>query len=373
MKKLNILFIIVIALLCSMTACSGGNNSVIFSTEYEIEDYCEDAIIVSKSDGKVYGLLNNKGKEILPLTYDDLDFMNKENFCNGHDDTLYIIAEYEDENIIFDTKGKELLRSNGNLSYINFELDCKNEDNAPFFYESVCSNDKTYIKKYKFYNQKCGFLSEVNNRKKLGDVIWLSNKCYIDWSISDTIVYDYNGKEMHRFDNGLGYKFKNGDKYNLYLASSAEGKELQELIIGADGSIQSKSDITFEKYKDKFNSQKSDENKKYNLYKSNDTWKLEDFEGNALYEERYFERLRPTGNNDCVALTNEDNQICIIGRTGVKYVDFGILEYVKNEEKIYFLKGEEKKEIGEIYEGKKSVIIPVKNENMYDVYFYGEK
>ena len=35
-----------------LTACGGGKSGKIFATEYDIEDYCEDAIIVSKTDGK---------------------------------------------------------------------------------------------------------------------------------------------------------------------------------------------------------------------------------------------------------------------------------------------------------------------------------
>lgn len=313
----------------------------------------------------------------MPLNYDRLYFINKENYCNGYDDTPYLKAEYEGEEIILDTKGKEILRSTGTFGYMSFELDSDTTDNTPYFYESISSADKTTVEKYKFYNRKWELLSEVNNRKKIGDIIWLSNKCYIDWTVSDVIIFDYNGKEIQRFDKGLGYKFKNNDLYNIYLIILGNKEELEEIILDSNGSIQSSGIITFDEYLTKYNESRTNSkksNEKYNLYQSNGTWKLEDADGKALYEERYFERLKLSGENDCIALTNEDNQICIIGRDGTKYVDYGVLEYVKEDGEINFISGEEKIQLEKgIFEGKNSLIIPVKGETGYDIYFYKGK
>lgn len=376
MKKRISILLAISVLACTAASCSGNKNKPIFSTEYEIEDYCEDAIIVSKSDGTVYGLLNNKGKEILPLDYDDLDFANKSDYTDSKCDNLYISADREEYVSILTTDGKEVLKSSDSLSYMNFDLDCAVQDNLPYFRETIRSSDKTAIEKYKFYNEKGELLSEVNARKKLGDTIWLSNKCYIDWSIADTIVYGYNGEELHRFDKGLAYKFHTDDTYNLYLANyksgyKVDGNELEEVVIDADGNILSDSIIPENDYIGKYNDYRknSKSSKKYNLYQSNGTWKLEDWDGNTLYDERYFERLNAEGKNNCLALTNEDNQICIIGRNGGKYIDFGILEY--DDKKVFMsVSDEERFEVQTIYEGKESLIIPIKQENGFDIYYF---
>ena len=85
------------------TGCTGSKTGKLFTTEYDIEDYCENAIIVSKTDGKVYGLLDNKGKEILPLDYDDLDFVNKDEYVTSEHENLYLKAEREEFEMILVT------------------------------------------------------------------------------------------------------------------------------------------------------------------------------------------------------------------------------------------------------------------------------
>lgn len=362
------------------TGCTGGKTGKLFTTEYDIEDYCENAIIVSKTDGKVYGLLDNKGKEILPLDYDDLDFVNKDEYVTSEHENLYLKAEREEFEMILDVKGNEILKSTGHLYDLIFQLDNEDDDNTPFFYESIMGPDKNTIEKYKFYNKNGDFLSEVDRHVKLGDTIWLSNKCYIEWSFVDMVVYNYKGEEMHRFDKGLGYKVKSGDQFNMYLLSNSEEKDLEEVIIDADGNIKSKGNIiTFNEYLSKYsaitaeNKKENKSKKPYNLYGSNSTMKLEDWDGNALYEERYFDSLSPSGENDCVGLTNEDNQLCIVGRNGVKYIDFGLLEYDEDEEKVYIVnKEEEKTEVKVIHEGKNSIIIPIESETGFDIYYYDE-
>ncbi|MBQ2967643.1 MAG: hypothetical protein IJE10_05945 [Clostridia bacterium] len=362
------------------TGCTGSKTGKLFTTEYDIEDYCENAIIVSKTDGKVYGLLDNKGKEILPVDYDDLDFVNKDEYVTSEHENLYLKAEREEFEMILDVKGNEILKSTGHLYDLSFELDNDADDNTPFFYESIMSSDKNTIEKYKFYNKNGDFLSGVDRHVKLGGTIWLSNKCYIEWSFADMVVYNYKGEEMHRFDKGLGYKVKSGDLFNMYLLSNAEEKDLEEVIIDADGNIKSKGNIiTFNEYLSKYsaitaeNKKENKSKKPYNLYGSNSTMKLEDWDGNTLYEERYFDSLSPSGENDCVGLTNEDNQLCIVGRNGVKYIDFGLLEYNEDEEKVYMVnKEEEKTEVKVIHEGKNSIIIPIESETGFDIYYYSE-
>ena len=364
-----------------LTACGGGKSGKIFATEYDIEDYCEDAIIVSKTDGKVYGLLDNKGKEVLSLDYDDLYFANKNEYVEDKHDKLYLKAEREEYEMILDVKGKEILKSTGSLGVLKFELESEPDKNAPFFYERVKASDNYTTESYKFYNKDGDYLSEVKNHEKIGDVIWLSNKCYIEWSLKNLVVYNYMGEEMQRFDKGIGYKVKFDNMYNIYLLTGNENNDLEEVIIDAEGAIKSRGSImTYSEFVDKhaeIEKKKREENKKnkpYNLYESNSTTKLEDWEGNALYEERYFDALNPSGENDCIALTNEDNQACIIGRSGAKYIDFGLLIYDEDEKMVYMVneKDDEKTEVKVIHEGKNSIIIPIETEEGFDIYCYGK-
>lgn len=379
MKKRYFVILMMLLLSFVFSGCNKTNEKL-FTTEYDIEDYCENAIIVSKNDGKVYGLLDNNGKEILPLDYDDLDFVNKDEYVTSEHSNLYLKAEREEFEMIFDVKGNEILKSTGHLHVLHFELNSDVDDkNTQFFYESIMAADKNTIEKYKFYNENGDFLSEVDNHVTIGDTIWLSNKCYIQWSFADMVVYNYKGEEIYRFDKGLGYKFKADNVFNMYLLANSEGKDLEEVIIDADGNMKSKGNIiTYNEYVNKYaaikaeNSKEIKTKKPYNLYGSNSTIKLEDWDGNALYEERYFDKLSPNGENDCVALTNEDNQVCIVGRNGVKYIDFGLLEYDEAEKKVYMVNKEEKTEIKVIHEGKNSIIIPIERENGFDIYCYKE-
>ena len=393
MKKQKMLaqgFLLLVIILI-ISGCGSSKTGKIFTTEYDIEDYCEDAIIVSKNDGKVYGLLDNNGKEILALDYDDIYFLNKDEYVNSEHTNLYLKAKREGDYTIFDISGNEILKTSDNISCLPFTLDSdSNDKDTPAFYE-VVSNSK---RKYRFYNENLEPLSEVENHllNKIGDTIWLSNKCYIDWTFSDVTIYNYNGKELQHFDKGLLYKYESENAFFMYLSSEGEvpvntsilskvnpDDLLYEVILDADGNISSSGMITLGNYSKKYETNKQDSyktnknNKPYNLYTTNGTYKLEDWDGNALYEERYFESLSPSGENDCIALTNEDNQICIIGRNGIKYIDFGLLEYKEGDkDKIYMLSKNEKKEVKEIYEGKKSIIIPIKTENGFDIYYYGE-
>lgn len=64
--------------------------------------------------------------------------------------------------------------------------------------------------------------------------------------------------------------------------------------------------------------------KNIRLYTSNSTWKLEDENGNPIYDERYYECIY---RDECYFLVNEDNQMCLIDRNGNKLVDYEYLTY----------------------------------------------
>lgn len=373
MKKKCITMAIILGLIFVTSACSGGRNSKLFTTEYKIEDYCENAIIVSKSDGKVYGLLKNNGKEILPLDYDELKFMNKDNYVNGYDDMLYLCAEYEGENLVLDMKGKEVLRTSNYIYSIDLQIKGNKTETTPFFRECV---DDTY----KIYNQKGDLIAQIPECSAWEGDIWISDRAYCryDRTGNGITTYNYDGEKISEMDVFMSYDFEEIDKLLVFVVdrtalNTIDEKSAALISIDTNGNISTEKQFnSLEEFSSELKKmQEKHTNKKYKLYHSNETWKLEDLEGNSLYEERYFETLEPYGENDCVALTNDDNQVCIIGRDGKKYIDFGIMEYEDgDDEKVFFVFDEEKVEVKEIYEGKESIIIPIPAEKGYDIYYY---
>lgn len=73
-----------------------------FSTEYTIENAKDGYFIVSKLDGALYGVLDSKGNEVLPLEYDRMVFPESR-------DAGAVIAEMEGNKGILDYKGNEVL------------------------------------------------------------------------------------------------------------------------------------------------------------------------------------------------------------------------------------------------------------------------
>ena len=384
MKKTKLIILMVFWAL-SITACSGKNESgKLFTTEYDVEDYCENMIIVSKSEGMVSGILDSKGKEILPLEYDEIEFFNKDSFVQGKDDALYLKIKYEGAVSIIDTNKKAIIKTTGYISHVKTVLRDEKNNKSPFFCETV--NDKNNV-----YNENGVKIGEIAKPKGDEEIIWINNKYYcIKNKLGNGIaIYDYSGNKISQFDEFMskyyiidnsikgivitkkiyGYTYNpfNDENADIKLISiSSDGK------IGVEKNINTVEDLTLEE--EKLENMSEKDLRTYNLYNSNGTWKLEDINGRTLYENRYFERLTPNGMNDCVALTNEDNSVCIIGRQGTRYVDFGILRYAPDSKEILMKSGKEKEvKINNVFEGKDSIIIPVSGENGNDIYLFSGK
>jgi len=107
----------------------------------------------------------------------------------------------------------------------------------------------------------------------------------------------------------------------------------------------------------------NDKNRK--LYHSNGTFKLEDENGNAIYDERYYECYREDG---CYILVNEDNQACLINRNGKMVIDYGWLD--GENDTVHFL-GEEL-DTDCLLDGGEEVGIVVKENGINKVYMFSE-
>lgn len=103
-RKIVVIFILLIILISNIacnndinsnqtsikeTENSKSKNELIFSTEYQIEDYCDGYFIVSKLQQNLWGVIDENGEEIIPLKYKIIEFANKEEVMDGRNDKLY--------------------------------------------------------------------------------------------------------------------------------------------------------------------------------------------------------------------------------------------------------------------------------------------
>lgn len=363
------------------------SDGVLFSTPYTIENYVENAIIVSKNDQLLYGVLDNNGNEIIPIRYDDIDFINKENYINGIDDDLYFLAWYEGVASVLNINGEEILstsRAVWSPAIITTDIKQRTHtDNSPYFIERM-----NY--KYALYNEMGEFLYEVASPGSLNadDEIWLSDSifCYYSKSPYDGAnISTYNSKEeqIDSLKGAVDRLFSTDNKilafiYNKQVIISSYEYRLEGMKLI---SIDTNGFITIEKEFDSLDAYKQElekadykyGSKKYNLYSSNGTWKLEDPNGNVLYEERYYNTLRYSSSAGGVMLVNENNEVCLFNRNGKLCIDYGVLTY--NNEILEMLTFNSKIRINNIYEGAESVIIPTASSTSgyYDVYYFSEK
>lgn len=77
------------------------------TTDYKVEDYCNGYFIVSKMDRRLFGVINSKGKEVIPLKYDEVSFYNRQEVLQQGVDTLLFHVAYQDEEYLLDTNGEE--------------------------------------------------------------------------------------------------------------------------------------------------------------------------------------------------------------------------------------------------------------------------
>ena len=86
-------------------------NGLLFSTEYDVVDYCQGCFIVSKNDGLLYGVLDMHGNELIPCDYDEIEFLNKDAVINGKEDELLIDLCYENLHTIIDNTGEIIIEN----------------------------------------------------------------------------------------------------------------------------------------------------------------------------------------------------------------------------------------------------------------------
>lgn len=314
-----------------------GNGSALFSTDFKIEDYCNGNFIVSKSDGLLYGVLDINGREIIPVEYDNIEFMNKEDVVSGKSEDVYIKASYENQKCIYNEKGDKII--NEDASVIKYKF-VSAKEGEPFF---TAGN---YDENQKIYSKNGEFLFEIPVKEETNymSVCWISPQVYLlsesaveknGTTISvaplDTVLKTVDGKILQNWDGKavLNDGDCNDGKYWTYIW----GKDglYSKITISESGELISQEDgITEETIKKEATSKvlNSDhkiylgKDKQYVLYTTNNTWKYEDLAGNPVYEDRYFYMGRA---GDCFLLSNSDNEVCVLTQNGKKTVDYGVI------------------------------------------------
>lgn len=313
------------------------NGSIIFTTEYEIEDYCNGVFIVSKSDGLLYGVLDLNGEEILPLQYDKIKFMNKD----GEHENVYIETTYEEQYAVYDAKGNKLFDEKADI--ISYEMEVTAE-NPPFFVTGRNTNYDLRNEKgeLKIYREDGTQVSSIQlEYNLLPYVCWVDdNICLVGYETGDgclECVRYISGEVVKRWEEG-NYLVSSvggmeGENYYTYVGD--KNRIYNKIVITADGDLVIEEDtFTFDEMQSIATSNAMaglsnryqyhlGENKDCIIYQTNDTWKYEDASGNPIYEQRYYSfQIMDEG----YALSNEDKQVCIITKNGRKTVDYGYLE-----------------------------------------------
>lgn len=363
-------------------------NGLIFSTEYEVEDYCQGCFIISKNDGLLYGVIDMKGEEILPIKYDDIEFLNKDRVKDGIDTILYLQTKYENEYTVINSMGQEILDKK--VQIIDYKIGECNSESA-FFREDE-EEDILHTKFIRFYKEDGTLLSELNcNSSYVSGTSMISPDYYLlsianyeqdgyKFSVlfqgtylydkNNEIVQEWEGRNVSTFYQIEGerlafYLQGNDGSTEKWLIDSAGNTEYQETFDSDSFEAVVASDMlkNTNSNRDNYN---LGETGNIKLYLSNDTWKLEDMNGKALYDDRYYSC---TKKEECFLLSNEDNQVCMIDRNGKLIIDYGWLEL---KDDTYYFEGR-KIDSDYFFEGDDGVCFIVKNDNENQVYFFGGK
>ena len=349
---------------------SEGKNYKI-TTEYDLEDYASGYVIVSKNDGLLYGVIDKDGNEVIPVEYDNIQLVRGEEEESDKDE-VYFVCEYEGEEEVLDSNGQKIL--DGKVERVTPHLGEISAD-SPFFYELNYTYSTDYMNQdisLRYYDIKGDMLCDIN----LLEIEDIDRAMYdtVDLTVlklisNDRILVCIGGALKPKDESSGLEAYYNVSLYNLKgerlqewneLATPsgmtveddnsfifvtvdywAEGYQYELYSIDENGNLTDLGDLESQnKYslssagQIQVNEESSSgenssdytlgKNGEYRLYQTNDTWKLEDSNGNPLYDKRYFECWHK---EDCFFLLNEDNQICLINKNGQMLVDYGTITW----------------------------------------------
>lgn len=159
--------------------------------EYTVEAYSNGYFIATKSDGRLYGLLDSQGKTVIDFTYDELTFDR-----NGAEKCPFVYADYDGKSGVVDLSGKVLI----NLEYERLDR---------FFDKNVISAEKqTPGAGVDFLTKKGEIIGTFDPANTLpnSQICRLSSHtddsfCCVSLEPSgevDAVLFDWEGKELAR-------------------------------------------------------------------------------------------------------------------------------------------------------------------------------
>lgn len=370
------------------------NGSIIFTTEYEIENYCNGLFIVSKSEGLLYGVLDLNGEEILPVQYDKIYFMREGKIADGELDDVYIETLYEDQRAVYDAKGNKLFDEWANI--ISYEMEVTT-DNPPFWVTGNAKTVENETMELKIYRKDGTYVSTIQLEECCqASIIWVND----DICMISKYAYDNNSDVFRLARNEICVRYTSGEVLKQWeegsfcVSSGIEGEnyyayiinkngKYDKIVINADGNFliektglnedevpSYKYDYDYDKIMDSLSKGPQyhlGENKDYTIYQTNNTWKYEDASGNPIYEQRYYSLKKM---DEGYALSNEDNQVCIITKNGKKTVDYG---YIELNDSNYLFQGDTTLERDDVFTDYNSVCIVRTSVDGNQVYYWESK
>ena len=197
MKRRVAFFISMLFVVISISGCSrylGGateeNNSVkeekqglLFSTEYEVQDYFNGYFIVSKLQGKLCGVIDDSGNEIIPLKYTSVVFENKKEVADGRNDELNFIAEDNGVKIHLNVNGElgGSCKIKSIIGTINDERQYYSKSTSTVYVADSTKKKLFHPKEYQLYIGRILLLIIIGFMQSalicLGDLFFLGIQC----------------------------------------------------------------------------------------------------------------------------------------------------------------------------------------------------
>lgn len=343
-----------------------------FVTEYKIEDAKDGYFIVSKLDGKLYGLIDSKGKEVIPLEYDNINFpeskkanavivktegkmglydykgkeilpLEYEEILNhGANSNLYLVQKKSVQSLV-DLTGKERKRLSGNYdavinntflviglnSYVNNEYRCSSAYNfdeqllydtiheTAEYNEIICLNNVDGFMKLLDYESKTPHSCLMNG---LGEIIFTSSQ--IDQSYWD----------IHSLQNNNLFSVLGSQQYMYNVSTGKFSETAYKGIVSADDNtiIASRIDNNADVYDSNGNLKMTIEldaesliignNSSMIIAEYGDTYRIYNDKGNQVSDERFLDAEFDKG---FLILQNLDGKYGLMDNEGNMRIPFG--------------------------------------------------
>lgn len=267
---ITMLFVIISILGCSkhLSIGTNGDNSVnkekqglLFSTEYEVQDFFNGYFIVSKLQGKLWGVIDDSGNEIIPLKYTSIVFENKKEVADGRNEELNFVAEDNGVKIHLNVNGElgGSCKIKPIIGTINDERQYYTKNTSGVYVTDSTKKNMLYkysidegevVDFYQITNEYELLVAEIGNRSekayllnKIGDVIWEKSccSCIVQKKGDNAVIYfeDFMGNtEIYTMDvdgnrNQVDNYYK--DDFGIHDGEKPEG--LVDYILGSNDNI----------------------------------------------------------------------------------------------------------------------------------------